>query len=86
MIEHFETAFWGYESDVDLFNCTEINYNKTGIHLQNRSSQFTSLALFTLGNDTALDLNSSNGARFLVPASTLRTEAQVIYPFELMIL
>jgi hypothetical protein len=65
LIEHFETAFWGYESDVDLFNCTEINYNKTGIHLQNRSSQFTSLALFTLGNDTALDLNSSNGARFL---------------------
>ncbi|MGW8957826.1 glycosyl hydrolase family 28-related protein [Paenibacillus sp. NPDC055715] len=65
LIEHFETAFWGYESDVDVFNCTEINYNKTGIHLQNRSSQFTSLALFTLGNDTALDLNSSNGARFL---------------------
>ncbi|WP_225999031.1 glycoside hydrolase family 55 protein [Paenibacillus sp. BJ-4] len=65
LIEHFETAFWGYESDVDLFNCTEINYNKTGIHLQNRSSQFTSIALFTLGNDTALDLNSSNGARFM---------------------
>ncbi|WP_342414718.1 glycosyl hydrolase family 28-related protein [Paenibacillus sp. FSL R10-2782] len=65
LIEHFETAFWGCESDVNLFNCTEINYNKTGIHLQNRSSQFTSLALFTLGNDTALDLKSSNGARFL---------------------
>ncbi|MBP1307104.1 hypothetical protein JOD82_000119 [Paenibacillus sp. 1182] len=65
LIEHFETAFWGYESDVNLFKCTEINYNKTGIHLQNRSSQFTSIALFTLGNDTALDLNSSNGARFL---------------------
>ncbi|MGM1020620.1 MAG: glycosyl hydrolase family 28-related protein [Bacillota bacterium] len=65
LIEHFETGFWGYESDVDFLVNAEINYNKRGIHLENRSSQFTSLGLLTMGNDTALDLNSSNGARFL---------------------
>lgn len=65
LIEHFETGFWGYESDMDFLKNAEINYNKRGIHLENRSSQFTSLGLLTMGNDTALDLNGSSGARFL---------------------
>ncbi|WP_223264096.1 hypothetical protein [Paenibacillus sp. IHB B 3084] len=49
---------------MDFLENAEINYNKRGIHLENRSSQFTTLGLLTMGNDTALDLNSSNGARF----------------------
>lgn len=81
-IEHFEYAFWGYESDVNTFDNVMLLYNKKGIHLDEFCDQFTAKELYTFGNDTVLDVYKPRGLRF-TNCQFVKEGSPIDYPIEL---
>ncbi|MNW28148.1 hypothetical protein D3C74_49630 [compost metagenome] len=63
-VERFDTAVWGTQSDINRFTNLNLFYNSKGLVFDYGSDQLVIDGLYTIGNDVAVSLYGSNGARF----------------------
>lgn len=61
LIQSFEWAFWGIQSDINYFTDCIIRDNKVGFYLGPRSDQATFQHIWTFTNDIVFDLDAAKG-------------------------
>lgn len=63
-VEGFEFGFWGVASDVNSFEGVNLLYNRVGAYLGPRSDQNSWSRVYSLFNDTAVEIDTARHARF----------------------